>query len=220
MSINAQPFSPTFKLVGNLSDSQILVYDASENAFVNATNTGAGGSTGLTSVLNTGTGEGIGQATGSALELKSLVAGTNLTITDNGTALVIDASVPSTSFSGTNLGTGTGIYKQNSIAGDELEFKSISVGAGLTLTEANDTVNIECTITTAGFLQATNNLSDIDSVVTARTNLDVYSKTESDAKYPILVVPVKENVSDKSSGASTGVSITLVQFPNGPLFFT
>ena len=25
--------------------------------------------------------------------------------------------------------------------------------------------------------------SDIDSVVTARTNLDVYSKTESDAKY-------------------------------------
>ena len=183
MSINAQPFSPTFKLVGNLSDSQILVYDASENAFVNATNTGAGGSTGLTSVLNTGTGEGIGQATGSALELKSLVAGTNLTITDNGTALVIDASVPSTSFSGTNLGTGTGIYKQNSIAGDELEFKSISVGAGLTLTEANDTLNIECTITTAGFLQATNNLSDIDNVVTARTNLNVYSKTESDAKY-------------------------------------
>ena len=36
MSINAQPFSPTFKLVGNLSESQILVYDASENAFVNA----------------------------------------------------------------------------------------------------------------------------------------------------------------------------------------
>ena len=182
MSINAQPFSPTFKLVGNLSDSQILVYDASENAFVNATNTGAGGSTGLTSVLNTGTGEGIGQATGSALELKSLVAGTNLTITDNGSALVIDASVPSTSFSGTNLGTGTGIYKQNN-ASNELEFKSISVGAGLTLTEANDTLNIECTITTTGFLQATNNLSDIGNVVDARTNLDVYSKAESDAKY-------------------------------------
>ena len=182
MSINAQPFSPTFKLVGNLSDSQILVYDASENAFVNATNTGAGGSTGLTSVLNTGTGEGIGQATGSALELKSLVAGTNLTITDNGSALVIDASVPSTSFSGTNLGTGTGIYKQNN-ASNELEFKSISVGAGLTLTEANDTLNIECTISTTGFLQATNNLSDIGNVVDARTNLDVYSKAESDAKY-------------------------------------
>ena len=69
MSINAQPFSPTFKLVGNLSDSQILVYDASENAFVNATNTGASGGAGLTTVSNIGTGVGLGQATGTALEL-------------------------------------------------------------------------------------------------------------------------------------------------------
>ena len=103
MSINAQPFSPTFKLVGNLSDSQILVYDASENAFVNATNTGASGSTGLTSVLNTGTGEGLGQVTGSALELKSLTSCTNLTITDNGTALVIDATSTTANITGTNL---------------------------------------------------------------------------------------------------------------------
>ena len=156
MSINAQPFSPTFKLVGNLSDSQILVYDASENAFVNATNTGASGSTGLTSVLNTGTGEVLGQATGSALELKSLIAGTNLTITDNGTALVLDATSSTASITGTNLGTGSGVYKQNNNAGDQLEFKSIAVGNGLTLTDAYDTLSIECTISTAGFLQANN----------------------------------------------------------------
>ena len=183
MSINAQPFSPTFKLVGNLSDSQILVYDASENAFVNATNTGASGSTGLTSVLNTGTGEGLGQATGSALELKSLIAGTNLTITDNGTALVLDATSTATNITGTNLGTGSGVYKQNNIAGDQLEFKSIAVGNGLSITDANDTLSIECTITTAGFLQTTNNLSDIGDAATARTNLSVYSKAEADAKY-------------------------------------
>ena len=182
MSINAQPFSPTFKLVGNLSDNQILVYDVSENAFVNATNTGASGGAGLTSVSNTGTGEGLGQATGSALELKSLVAGTNLTITDNGQALVIDANVPTTSFSGTNLGAGTGIYKQNN-ASNELEFKSIAVGSGLTLTDANDVLTLECTVTTAGFLQVANDLSDLNDVITARTNLDVYSKAESDAKY-------------------------------------
>jgi hypothetical protein len=182
MSINAQPFSPTFKLVGNLSDNQILVYDVSENAFVNATNTGASGGAGLTSVSNTGTGEGLGQATGSALELKSLVAGTNLTITDNGQSLVIDANVPTTSFSGTNLGTGTGIYKQNN-ANNELEFKSIAVGSGLTLTDANDVLTLECTVTTAGFLRVANDLSDLNDVITARTNLDVYSKAESDAKY-------------------------------------
>jgi len=182
MSINAQPFSPTFKLVGNLSDNQILVYDVSENAFVNATNTGASGGAGLTSVLNTGTGEGLGQATGSALELKSLVAGTNLTITDNGLSLVLDANVPTTAFSGTNLGAGTGLYKQNN-ASNELEFKSIAVGSGLTLTDANDVLTLECTVTTAGFLQVASNLSDLNDKVASRTNLDVYSKAESDAKY-------------------------------------
>ena len=56
MSINAQPFSPTFKLVGNLQHDQVLVYDVSENAFVNAAGGtgGAGGS--LDNVVNTGTG--------------------------------------------------------------------------------------------------------------------------------------------------------------------
>ena len=202
MSINAQPFSPTFKLVGNLSDSQILVYDASENAFVNATNTGASGSTGLTSVLNTGTGEVLGQATGSALELKSLIAGTNLTITDNGTALVLDATSSTASITGTNLGTGSGVYKQNNNAGDQLEFKSIAVGNGLTLTDANDTLSIECTISTAGFLQATNNLSDIGDATTARTNLDVYSKAEADAKYfrvDQTMAPTVDNTFDLGS---------------------
>ena len=202
MSINAQPFSPTFKLVGNLSDSQILVYDASENAFVNATNTGASGSTGLTSVLNTGTGEVLGQATGSALELKSLIAGTNLTITDNGTALVLDATSSTANITGTNLGTGSGVYKQNNNAGDQLEFKSIAVGNGLTLTDANDTLSIECTLSTAGFLQATNSLSDIGDAATARTNLSVYSKAEADAKYfrvDQTMAPTVDNTFDLGS---------------------
>ena len=43
MSINAQPFNPTFKLTGNLQQDQVLVYDVSENAFVNATGNGSGG---------------------------------------------------------------------------------------------------------------------------------------------------------------------------------
>ena len=202
MSINAQPFSPTFKLVGNLTADQILVYDASENAFVNATNSGASGSVGLSSVSNTGTGTGIGQQTGSALELKSLIAGTNLTITDNGQALVIDATVPTTAYTGTNLGSGEGIYKQNNIAGDQLEFKSIAVGNGLSISEANDTLTIECTISTAGYLQVANNLSDIGNAVSARTNLDVYSKAESDAKYLRIdasSVPTVDNAYDLGS---------------------
>ena len=47
-----------------------------------------------------------------------------------------------------------------------------------------------------------------------------WDTTVSDAKYPILVVPVSDNASASNSGDSTGVSIILDQFPNGPLFFT
>ena len=185
MSINAQPFSPTFKLVGNLSDSQILVYDASENAFVNATNTGATGGAGLTTVLNTGTGVGLGQATGTALELKSIIAGTNLTITDNGTALVLDVAGASQSglTDGTNLGTGLGLIKGNNTAGTTLETKSITVGTGLSISEANDTLTIDLTANVNGMLEIANNLSDVADTTTARTNLNVYSKAETDSKY-------------------------------------
>jgi hypothetical protein len=205
MSINAQPFSPTFKLVGNLSDSQILVYDASENAFVNATNTGASGGAGLTTVSNIGTGVGLGQATGTALELKSLVAGTNLTITDNGQALVFDVAASAAGLSsGTNLGTGLGIIKGNSISGDVLEAKSISVGSGLAIAEANDTLTITLTASLSGSLEIANNLSDLTDKNQARTNLNVYSKTESDAKYLRVdahSVPTVDNTFDLGSSS-------------------
>jgi len=204
MSINAQPFSPTFKLVGNLSESQILVYDASENAFVNATNTGASGGAGLTSVLNTGTGVGLGQATGTALELKSLIAGTNLTITDNGTGLVLDVAGASQSglIDGTNLGTGLGIIKGNNTAGTTLETKSITVGTGLSISEANDTLTIDLTANVNGMLEIANNLSDVADTTTARTNLDVYSKAETDSKYIRLdahSIPTVDNTFDIGS---------------------
>ena len=75
------------------------------------------------------------------------------------------------------------MFINKTIMRDQLEFKSIAVGNGLTLTDANDTLTLECTISTTGFLQATNNLSDLDDAATARTNLDVYSKARADAKY-------------------------------------
>ena len=207
MSINAQPFSPTFKLVGNLSESQILVYDASENAFVNATNTGASGGAGLTSVLNTGTGIGLGQATGTALELKSLVAGTNLTITDNGTALVLDVAGTSSGglVGGTNLGTGLGVIKGIDIAGTSLEAKSIAVGTGLAIAEANDTLTITLTADVNGKLELANNLSDVADTTAARTNLSVYSKAESDSKYLRVdahSVPTVDNQFDLGSSTN------------------
>ena len=143
MSINAQPFSPTFKLVGNLQQDQILVYDVSENAFVNSGATGLDGdasTSAIDTVISSGTGFVLGDMTGTTLELKTIIAGDNIEIVDNGDALVLRASVTQTNQTGSNLGTGTGLYTGLAVGTDALEFKSISVGAGLTIADRKSVV--------------------------------------------------------------------------------
>ena len=186
MSINAQPFNPTFKLIGNLAEDQILVFDVSENAFVNSANSGGGGASGFTAIENvgsTGTAIHYGEA-GTTLQLKKLIGGDNLTITDNGTGgLILAATNTDTIQNGTNLGTGTGLFSSKDSTSHALQFKSLAVGAGLTITDdGNGTITLVNTIG-AGSTDADLTLSNLSDVAAARTNLDVYSKTETTAKF-------------------------------------
>lgn len=186
MSINAQPFSPTFKLVGTLEQDQILIFDTSENAFVNAYGSGSGaGTTPVTTVTNIGIGEGIGYGvTGNELELKTLIAGNNISIVDNGDALVISNTYDNMIQSATNLGTGTAIFAQMD-GDDNFEFKSLAVGNGISVSDNGSTVTLSLsgTVGQGMYLEIDNNLSDLGNVTQARNNLDVYSKSESEGKY-------------------------------------
>jgi hypothetical protein len=183
MSINAQPFAPTFKLVGNLQQDQVLVFDVSENAFVNTT-TGLGGGVALISdAQNLGTGHGIFESiAGSSMQFKSIIAGSNVNIVDNGVALVLNVDVTETVQTGTNVGTGTPVFKQLNVD-NQLEFKSIAVGSGLTLADNGSTLTISLNATAGGVLVPSNNLSDLTDDAAARVNLSVYSKADSDAKF-------------------------------------
>jgi hypothetical protein len=126
MSINATPFNPTFKLVGNLQEDQVLVYSTSEGAFVNAAGSGSGGSgSGIDSVSHTGSGNQLGSVTGSSLVLQTITAGTNVTITDSGNGLVISADLSETLQSGTNIGNGSSILSGIDVSGT-FAFKSIA----------------------------------------------------------------------------------------------
>ena len=186
MSINAQPFSPTFKLVGTLEQDQILIFDTSENAFVNAYGSGTGpDTTPITYVTNTGIGIGIGSGiTGNSLDLKSLVAGNNISIIDNGDALVISNTQELSIQNATNLGTGTAIFAQLNTS-DDFEFKSLAVGNGLVISEDGSTITVSLsgTVGQGTYLEIENNLSDLDDVAAARTALDVYSKSETEGKF-------------------------------------
>lgn len=186
MSINAQPFSPTFKLVGTLQQDQILIFDTSENAFVNAYGSGTGpGTTPVTQVTNTGVGVGVGSGvTGNSLDLKSLVAGNNISIVDNGDAIVISNTQELSIQNATNLGTGTAIFAQLNTS-DDFEFKSLAVGNGLVISEDGSTITVSLSgaVGQGAYLEIENNLSDLDDVAAARTALDVYSKSEAQGKF-------------------------------------
>ena len=187
MSINAQPFQPQFKLIGNLAEDQVLVYDQSEGAFVNSAGVGGGGAAGFTAIENvgsTGTAIHYGEA-GTTLQLKKLIGGDNLTITDNGTGgLILAATNTDTIQDGTNLGTGTALFHSKDSTSHALQFKSLAVGAGLTLTDnGNGTITLVNTVSGGGSAGADGTLSNLSDVATARTNLDVFSKAEGDARY-------------------------------------
>lgn len=91
----------------------------------------------LSSLLSTGAGVAVyASTTAGVASIKSLVAGTNVTLTDGGTIITIN----SPTFNGTNLGSGSQLYTSNS--GTSLQLRSLTAGTGVTLTQNTNDVNI------------------------------------------------------------------------------
>lgn len=204
MSINAQPFSPSFKLVDNLQDGQVLIFDVSENAFVNAYGDGSGANTTpVTSILNLGNGTSLSDGvTGNALELKSLVAGSGITIADETTHIVISAETPDMIQSATSIGEGASVLA--SIIDNDFNFKSVKAGAGIGVDDDGSTLTIRLagTVGQGLYLEVSNNLSDLPDAEAARQALDVMSKTEMENKFIRLdghSVPDMDNTWDIGS---------------------
>ena len=140
---------------------------------------------------NLGTGQGVfSSKVADDLQFKSLVAGTGITLSADSNEITINSSA--TISSGTNLGSGEGLFAN--VNSGSLEFKSITVGTGLSI--ANTATEVSITVDNANlnagtlgglastaFLQKSDNLAAVADVSSARTNLGVYSKTESDAKF-------------------------------------
>ena len=103
--------------------------------------------------LGSGAGQAFAGKVGADLQFRSLKAGSNVTITQNGTEITISAAAPSGGEANTasNLGSGEGVYGAK--VGVDLRFKSIKAGANATISStANEiTVNPKVGTTTNTF---------------------------------------------------------------------
>lgn len=97
----------------------------------------AGGETNTASNVGTGEGGVYKQKTGADIELRTIKAGSNITVTQNADDITIDATDTGEANTASNVGTGEGIYKQKT--GADLELKTLVAGANITITNnAND----------------------------------------------------------------------------------
>lgn len=96
---------------------------------------------------NLGTGEGVfSSKSGVDLRFKSLIAGTNVSLSSTGNDITINSIGGSGEINtASNLGTGESVFKQKT--GVNLEFKSLTAGAGIALTGNANDVQIASTIT-------------------------------------------------------------------------
>lgn len=93
---------------------------------------------------NVGAGAGLfKQKVGTDLQFKSIVAGTNITITSNTDTITIDSIGAGDISSASNIGAGVGLFAAKVL--DDLQFKSIVAGTGITITPALDSITIEAT---------------------------------------------------------------------------
>ena len=168
--------------------NQSLVYDSSQNAFINANISVTGTVTGG---INVGTGsQSFKSLVGTDLSFRSIVAGTGVTVTQNANDITLSATGAISTVG--NLGAGKNVFAQ--ISSGNLQLRSLTVGTGLavsnTATEINiavDTANMDAG-TLGGnaasvFLTKADNLASVGSIATARTNLDVFSKTEANTAF-------------------------------------
>ena len=96
---------------------------------------------------NVGTGEGVfAQKVGVDLQFKSLIAGTNITLSSDGTSITISSTDTGEANTASNLGTGEGLSTTK--AGVNLPFKSLIGGTATTLSSDANEVTIDVDDTT------------------------------------------------------------------------
>ena len=141
--------------IGNLQDvvRYLSKFIFSGSTTSNPIPTSGGGGTGEANTgSNVGTGDGVfKQKTGVDLEFKTLIGGTNTTITNNANDLTIDVTGTGEVNTASNVGTGDGVFKQKT--GFDLEMKTLIGGTSVTIVNNTNDLTIDVTGTGLNVLE-------------------------------------------------------------------
>ncbi len=136
----------------------------------------SGGGGEVNTASNVGGGSGVfKQKTGVDLELRSMVAGSNITITSTADEITFDASGGSGEVNtASNLGAGEGVFAQKTA--QDLEFKSLVAGSGISL--ASTATELTVTSTSAGIPLVDDDVARDAAYPTPTNNLQVFNKRQ------------------------------------------
>ena len=119
-------------LTQKVRQGETVIFDAREGVFVNAPALGFGpNSKGLINVTNLGIGDPLSSVSGNSLKLKSLAAGTNVTLSDDGNTITIN----STGGSGPTTGFVSVLYKMLDYTSGVTDLITLPQGAIILCTE-------------------------------------------------------------------------------------
>ena len=210
-STGGQPAIP-FTQGNTFALNQVLMFDTTLNAFVNTT-LPVGGTTGE---INTGSNIGAGQGVfkdklGADMRFRTIVAGTGIAVTsDTDEVFIATTGTGSGDITGgASTGSGNAVFRDKS--GADLQFRSLTAGTNVTLTQNADDIVVNAgtnaltlnNIADTGYVKVANNLSEV-TAATARTNLAISSTVEADAKYVHLNTSKSPTV-DGAISLGTGV---------------
>jgi hypothetical protein len=135
-------------ILGSLDTSgsnNVLVWDSSDCKIKVNTSLGAGGTGEINSGINCGSGVGLFRGKGGVnLCFKSLVGGTNTTITQSPDSNTLTIATTGEGNTGQNIGTGdAGVYASKS--GVALQFRRIAGGSNVNIVEGTNTITVNST---------------------------------------------------------------------------
>lgn len=132
---------------------------------------GGGGGSGLPP-QNIGAGLGLyAGATPTAYQFRSLVAGSNISLTPAADTITIDAAATGEVNTASNLGAGNGVFASKS--GVDLRFKSLVAGANITLTPTGNDITITASSGVAGETNTASNLGSGSQLFKSKVGVDL-----------------------------------------------